>query len=131
MSLDGPKDIRKIPDNYNHDYSHSTSSTRRSIASQNHSSNRNRSEWGSGTPSQKGNEWINNTGADSMWGQTKGNETNATINQSQKEYFEKIQGCYHYNFIPSMSELAALNPLEDTVEGMAKKIEQRLMPLKR
>ena len=54
-----------------------------------------------------------------MWGQTKGNETNTTINPSQKEYFEKIQGCYYYNFISSMSELTALNPLEDTVEGMA------------
>ena len=29
-----------------------------------------------------------------------------------------------------MSELAALNTIEDTVEGMAKQIEQRLMPLK-
>ena len=30
------------------------------------------------------------------------------INQSQKEYFEKIQECYNFNFIPSMSALAAL-----------------------
>ena len=59
-------------DDYNHDYSHSSSSTSR-------------------------------------------------VNHSQKEYFEKIQGYYHYTFIPSMSELAALNPIEDTVEGMANK----------
>ena len=44
---------------------------------------------------------------------------------------EKTQEYYHYNFIPSMSELAALNQIEDTVEGMAKKLEQRFMPLKR
>ena len=56
-----------------------------------------------------------------MWGQTTGNETNVTIKQSQKEYLENIQGCYHYNFIPSMSDLTSLNPIEDTVEGMAKK----------
>ena len=55
-----------------------------------------------------------------MWGQTKGNETNATINQSQKEYLEKIQGYCHYKFIPSMSELVAINPIEDIDEGMVK-----------
>ena len=63
--------------------------------------------------------------------QTKGNETNTTINQSQKDYFEKIQGCHHYNLIPSISELAALNPIEYTVEVPANKIEQYLMSLKR
>ena len=131
MSLSRPKTTHKILENYNHDYSHSTSSIRRSTLSQNHSSNRNRSKWYSGNPSPKGDKWINNTVADSMWGQTKGNETNATINQSQKEYFEKIQGCDHYKFIPSMSELAALSPIEDNVEGMAKKIERYIMPLKR
>ena len=72
MLLGPPNTNYKIPDNYNHDYSHSSSHTRR-------------------------------------------------INQSQKEHFEKIQGCHHSNFIPSMLELAALNPLEDSVEGMAKK----------
>ena len=45
--------------------------------------------------------------------------------------FEKIQECYHYNIIPFMSELVALNSIEDTVEGMTIKIEQRLMRLKR
>ena len=84
MSLGRPKTTCKSPDDYNHDYSHSISSTRHSTASRNHSYNRNRSEWGSGTPSQKGNQWINNTGADSMWDQTKGNETNAIINPSRK-----------------------------------------------
>ena len=82
MLLDPPNTICEIPDDYNHDYSHSSSSTRR-------------------------------------------------INQPQKEYFDKIQGCYNFNFIPSISELAALNPLKDTVEGMAKIIEQRLIHLKR
>ena len=91
MSLGGPKTTHESPDDYNHDYSHITSSTRRSAASKDHRSNRNRSEWASISPSQKRNEWINNTGADSMWGQTKkGNETNTTTNPSQKEYFRKI-----------------------------------------
>ena len=87
MSLGRPKTTRESPENYNHDYLHSTSRVRRSIVSQNHSSNRNRSKWGIDTPSQNGNGWINNTSADSMWDQTKGNETNATINQSQKDDF--------------------------------------------
>ena len=43
------------------------------------------------------------------YGANKGNETNATINQSQKYYFQKIQRCYNYKVIPSMSELVALN----------------------
>ena len=130
MSLGQPKTTRENPDNYNHDYSHSITSTRRATLSQNHSFNRNRSEWDSGTPSQKGNEWIKNTGAGFMCGQTKGNETNAIINQSQKDYFQKIQECYNYKSRPSMPDLAALNTIEDTVEGMAKKIKQRLMPLR-
>ena len=43
------------------------------------------------------------------------------IDQSEKEYFEKIKGCYNFNFIPSMSALAALKYFEDTFEGIAKK----------
>ena len=66
-----------------------------------------------------------------MWDQTKGNETNTAINQSQKDYFQKIQGFYNLKVISSMSELTSLNPIEDTVEGMTKKLEQHLMPLKR
>ena len=54
-----------------------------------------------------------------MWNQTKGNETNATINQSQKDYFQKFQGCYNLKVILSISKLVALNHIEDTVEGMA------------
>ena len=42
----------------------------------------------------------------------------------------KIQGYCHYTFIPFMSELAGLNPIEDNVEGVDNKKEQRLMPLK-
>ena len=57
-----------------------------------------------------------------MWGQTKGNETSTTINLSQKNYFWKIQG-YHYSFIPSMTKLTDLNPMENTDERMAKKLE--------
>ena len=36
--------------------------------SQNHSSNRNRSEWGTSTPSQKGDQYISNISVGSMWG---------------------------------------------------------------
>ena len=66
MSLGQPKTTCEILDNYNHDYTNSTSSTRRSTGPQTNSSNINRSKWGSGIPSRKGNKWINNTGTDSM-----------------------------------------------------------------
>ena len=66
MSLDQLKTTCESIDDYKYDYSYSTSSTRHSIASQNHSFNRNRSKWGSGTVLQKKNEWINNIGADSI-----------------------------------------------------------------